>query len=254
MTLTLRCAGATHVGRRRNNEDALFSSARLVAVADGVGGAAGGEVASATVVNALALLDKSRLTARLQDEFSQAIVSGNEALRFVAECRPELAGMGTTLTTVALANDGRYLIANVGDSRTYLFRDRCLSQLTRDDSLVQALLQRGAISLEQARRHPGRSVVLEALDGRPRLTVSVRELAAAAGDRLLLCSDGLSDVVDERELAAALGQVSAEGAAEDLIALALQRGGQDNISVVVADVAACEDDTSGWLPALREAG
>ena len=84
--------------------------------------------------------------------------------------------------------------------------------------------------------------------------MSVRELTAAAGDRLLLCSDGLSDVVGEAELAAALGQASAERAAEDLIALALQRGSQDNISVVVSDVAACEDDTSGWLPSFREAG
>ena len=250
-TFALECAGATHVGRRDNNEDALFGSPRMAAVADGVGGAAAGEVASATIINALVALDKRRLADPLEDELPRAIEAGNDTVRFVGTCRPELAGMGTTLTAVALSNDGRYLIANVGDSRTYLYRGGRLSRLTRDDSLVQALIERGKLSPQEARHHPQRSVVLEALDGRPQPAVTTRECVAQAGDRLLLCSDGLSDVLGDDEIAGALAHEQREVAAQGLIELALAGGGSDNITVIVADVVRANDGRLGWLPAFE---
>ncbi len=246
----MRCAARTHVGGRTHNEDAMLASRRLLAVADGVGGAVAGEVASSTVIGALAHLDKCRLTSPLEEALPAAIERGNEALRFVGLCRPEMAGMATTVTAVALSDAGRYLVANVGDSRTYLRRDGLLRQLTRDDSLVQHLLDRGMITAEEVAEHPQRSVVLEALDGRARRRVVVADLAAQAGDRLLLCSDGLSDVLGLDALAAGLAPAACEDAAERLIAAALAAEARDNVSVVVADVLVADAGARGWLPVV----
>ncbi len=248
--LTLRSTLRTHLGRRGNNEDSLFATPRLLAVADGVGGAAAGEVASRMVIDQMAGLDKRRLSGTLQDELGQAVLTANQWLGFVISCRPQLTGMASTLTAVALSNDGYYLVANVGDSRTYLSRCGHLQQLTRDGSLVQALIDRGAISAEQARQHPQRSVVLEALDGGGHSPPQIVRTRGRAGDRLLLCSDGLSDVVDDQEIAVILGHASREEAAERLVSVALEQGGHDNISVVVADVIGTDGPASGWLPAL----
>lgn len=247
--LALKCTVRSDVGRRTNNEDAVLGTDRLAAVADGVGGAAAGEVASRIVIDALAALDKRRLTAPLEQEFRRAILGGNETLSFVSSARPHLAGMATTLTAVALANDGRYLIANVGDSRTYLFREGRLTQLTRDDSLVQALLDHGAITEDEAQDHPQRSVVLAALDGAARDDVLLGCVEGEAGDRLLLCSDGLSDVVSDADIEAALREPAREACVERLVEQALAAGGSDNISVLVADVVAREDPGGGWLEA-----
>jgi serine/threonine protein phosphatase PrpC len=248
--LKLLPAARTHLGRRANNEDSVFASVRMAAVADGMGGATGGEVASRIVIDALAHLDKGRLCGSLDRELQSAVINGNEALSFLVSREPELAGMGTTLTAVALSDDGCYVIANVGDSRTYLFRAGRLRQLTRDGSFVQALLDWGAITEAQARRHPQRSVVLDALDGSPRDTVAMGTVRAIVGDRLLLCSDGLSDVVTDAAIAAALTEPSRDACAEQLIDLALQAGGRDNISVLVADVVEPGGATVLWPPAL----
>jgi serine/threonine protein phosphatase PrpC len=248
--LALRSSLQTHLGRRANNEDSLFATPRLLAVADGVGGAAGGEVASRMVIDQMAGLDKRRLSGTLEDELRRAVRTANQWLGFVVSCRPQLSGMASTLTAVALSNEGEYLVANVGDSRTYLFRGGRLEQLTRDQSLVQALIDQGAISTEEARRHPQRSVVLEALDGSREAAPEIVRGRGQAGDRLLLCSDGLSDVVDDREIAAILGQSSREEAAAQLVGAALERGGRDNISVVLADVVGTDQPRSGWLPVL----
>jgi PPM family protein phosphatase len=249
-TLTLRCAVKSEVGRRPNNEDAVFGTPRLVAVADGVGGASAGEVASGMVIHELAGLDKRRLPGPLEDELRDAIEHANDTLGFVISCRPELAGMGTTLTAVALSNEGSYLIANVGDSRTYLYRDRRLSQLTRDQSFVQLLVDSGAIAADAARDHPQRSVVLEALDGQQRDAPRISSCAARAGDRLLLCSDGLSDVVPDDRIEQLLAESSRELVAERLVAAALAAGGKDNVSVIVADVVAADAPGVGWLDVL----
>jgi PPM family protein phosphatase len=243
--LILECTARTDVGRRANNEDAVFASLRLAAVADGVGGAAAGEVASQTLINALIHVDKCRLQGRLEDALAEGIAQGNETIGFIAGCRPALAGMSTTVTAVALGDD-RCVVANLGDSRTYLLRDGELIQLTHDDSWVQLMIDSGELTPEEARDHPRRSLVLAALDGEPDRGPSLTTFEARPGDRLLLCSDGLSDVVDDAALEATLRLASREECAARLIELALAAGGRDNISAVVADVARRDDPTAAW--------
>ena len=243
--LILECTARTDVGRRANNEDAVFASPRLAAVADGVGGAAAGEVASQTLINALIHVDKCRLQGRLEDALAAGIAWGNETIGFIAECRPAMAGMSTTVTAVALGDD-RYVVANLGDSRTYLLRDGELTQLTHDDSWVQLMIDSGELTPEAARDHPQRSLVLAALDGQPDRAPALTSFAARPGDRLLLCSDGLSDVVDDDAIEATLRIASRPECAARLIELALAAGGRDNISAVVADVAPRSDPATAW--------
>jgi protein phosphatase len=247
--LAMELSARSDVGRRSGNEDAVFGTSRLVAVADGVGGAAAGEVASRVVIYALALLEKSRVSRPLEEELRNAVERANETLAFLVACRPAYAGMASTLTAVALSNDGRYLISSVGDSRAYVYRDGGLAQLTRDASLVQELLDSGVLSAEEARVHPQRSVVLEALDG-GRHEFAVASVEAAARDRLLLCSDGLTDAVADAQIAAVLGSLEREAAVDRLVRLALESGARDNVSVVVADVVERRDPAAGWLPTL----
>ena len=245
--LALCSAVRSDVGRRANNEDSVFASTRLAVVADGVGGAAAGEVASRTIVDALIGLDKRRVPGRLDDALAEAVAWGNDTIGFVATCRPQTRGMSTTLTAVALADDGTYVVANVGDSRTYLLRDRALALLTRDDSLVQELLESGRLTAAQARRHPGRSIVLAALDGIAERAPTLTTVEARVGDRLLLCSDGLSDVVDDGALREALlAHASPRACADRLVELALVTGARDNVSAVVADVVARHDQADAW--------
>jgi protein phosphatase len=247
--LALECAARSDVGRRRNNEDAVYASPRLAAVADGVGGHAAGEVASWWIIEALNQLDKRRLGKPLDAALADAVAWGNQTIGFIAECRPETAGMSTTLTAVALSNDGAYVLANIGDSRTYLLRDGRLTRLTRDDSLIQELLDRGQLTPEQARRHPARNVVMEALDGNPERRATTEVLAARPGDRLLLCSDGLSDALDDAALSDVLrAHADREACTRALVAAALAAGARDNVSVVVADV--LPGPGAAWLPAL----
>jgi serine/threonine protein phosphatase PrpC len=247
--LTLEAATRSDTGPvRPNNEDAVFAGPRLVAVADGVGGAAAGEVASRLAIDAVAHLAGRRVDAPLPDALADAVAEANATIGFVASCRPLLAGMSTTLTAVALADDGGYVLANVGDSRMYLLRDGELSQLSRDDSLVQLLIDQGRLTDAEARGHPQRSVVTEALDGAPRARAATATFEARAGDRLLLCSDGLSDVLDDDAIARGLREPSRERCAERLVAEALAAGARDNVSVVVADVVERPDDGAAWAP------
>ena len=243
--LTLQCAARTDVGRRANNEDAVFGSPRLAAVADGVGGAAAGEVASWTLIYALMHVDKCRLEGRLQDALAAGIARGNETIGFIAGCRPAMAGMSTTVTAVALGDDG-CVVANLGDSRTYLLRDGALTLLTHDDSWVQLMIDSGELTPEQARGHPRRSLVLAALDGEPDRDPALTTFEAQPGDRLLLCSDGLSDVLEDETIAATLRIASRSECAARLIDVALAAGGRDNISAVVADVTPRRDPTAAW--------
>ena len=245
--LTMRSAVVSQVGPRENNEDSVWVSPRLVAVADGVGGAIAGEVASGLAIRKMSALSSRRIEQPLELELSAAVADANAVIEFVIACDPRLAGMGTTLTAVALSNDGDYLIANVGDSRTYLRRKGQLSRLTRDDSMVQMLIDRGALSEEEARSHPQRSVVLEALDGVPRTLPAVQSVKAQIGDRLLLCSDGVTDYVSDDQVAQWLGIADAEEAVHELARLALEQGGRDNVTAIVADVVARTDSADGWL-------
>lgn len=246
-TLSLECAARSHIGRRKNNEDAVYWSPRLAAVADGVGGAAAGEVASGWIIQALQNLDKSRLGAPLGDALRDAIAWGNETIGFVASNRPQMSGMSTTLTAVALANDGTYTFANIGDSRTYLLREGDLTQLSRDDSFVQHMIDEGHLTVEQARRHPSRSLVLEALDGKPDRIPVITSLIACPEDRLLLCSDGLSDVVELDALQKLLvAHESRDACVDALVHLALDSGAHDNVSAIVIDVVPRSDPTTAW--------
>jgi protein phosphatase len=218
----------------------------MAAVADGLGGAAAGEVASRTVIDVLARLDESRADGAPESALQDAVSQGNSAISSMAASDPDMAGMGTTLTAIALAHDERLVVTSIGDSRSYLLRDGELTRLTRDDSLVQVLVDAGEITAEQARRHPRRSVVLDALDGQERRDAPLTSIEARPGDRVLLCSDGLSDAIDDGAIATALAIASRRECTDRLIELALAAGGQDNISVVVADVVWKRDGPGRW--------
>ncbi len=190
---------------RENNEDAAFAGPRLLALADGMGGAAAGEVASSLVIAELAPLNDRPPGDDLLGELRSATLRGNAAIaRHIAD-HPDRNGMGTTLTALLFGGDTVGLV-HVGDSRGYLLRDGSLSQITKDETLVQSLVDDGALTPEQAWAHPHRSMVLRAITGQeldPALTM--RE--AKPGDRYLICSDGLSDVVPEEALAEVLRDV-----------------------------------------------
>jgi protein phosphatase len=253
--LTMRPAVASDAGVRQNNEDAAFASARLAAVADGVGGAVAGEVASSLAINKLIGLDKRRLAEPLPRELEAVVDDANSVIDFVISYDPGLAGMGTTLTAVALSNEGDYVVANVGDSRTYLLRDGRLHRLTRDDSFVQDLIDRGALSEDEARAHPRRSIVLDVLNGDQRPASRLRTVRARPGDRLLLCSDGVTDYLADVEVAALLEPgVDARVAARRIVAEALAAGSRDNVTAVVADVEVDLEPGDRWpaVPASAE--
>ncbi|HEY1519549.1 MAG TPA: protein phosphatase 2C domain-containing protein [Solirubrobacteraceae bacterium] len=252
--LTMEAAVLSEVGRREHNEDAVFASPRLIAVADGVGGAAAGEVASTLAVLKMIGLDKRRCELSLEQELHAAVVDANDVIAFASFCEPRHAGMATTLTAVALSNDGEYLVANVGDSRTYLFRRGQLRRLTRDDSLVQALIDQGVLSEHQARKHPQRSVVLEALDGIKRPLAPVQKFQARTCDRLLLCSDGVSDYLSDTQIAEVLRTTDARVAVRALVDLALAQHSRDNVTAVIVDIRAGGDARDGWLACLPAAG
>jgi protein phosphatase len=237
MTLLLRAVTRTDLGlRRETNEDEAYASPRLIAVADGVGGLPAGELASAAAIATLSSLDGS--AAPEGDALSALRASVEAASGRIAEQvaqDPALTGMGTTLTAMWLVDD-RIAMVHIGDSRGYLRRGGELTQLTRDDSYVQMLLDSGAITPEQARVHPQRSLVSQVLQARP-AQPAYTVLRPDAGDRLLLCSDGLSDVVDDEQIGQVLrDHPELDDCAAELIKLALAAGGPDNITVVVADV------------------
>jgi len=222
---------------RPNNEDAYFAGPCLLAVADGVGGHAAGEVASATIIEALAPLGDTDPGYDLVGRLHHAVVEGNAALaRRIAE-DPALAGMSTTLTAI-LFGGLRYCLLNVGDSRTYLLRDGRLEQLTHDDSYVQLLVDQGHISQEAAGSHPQRNLVLQALTGEEVMEPAMTVHEASAGDRFMLCSDGLTDVVGRERLAEALRGGEPQECVDRLIVLALEARTRDNVTVIVADVVA----------------
>lgn len=244
--LTLAFAARTDTGPvRTQNEDAVFASPRLVAVADGVGGAAAGEVASRVAIEALALAEKSHLAGSVEDALAGAVAEGNATIAFIAGVRPATAGMATTVTAVALDDDG-WTVAHIGDSRAYLLRQGVLTRLTHDDSLVQRLIDAGAVSEDEARAHPQRNVVTAVLDGDPRRRPRIEHHAAQPGDRVLVCSDGLSDVVTDEAIASALATDDRETAAAALLATALGGGARDNVSVVVADALPADASAAAW--------
>jgi protein phosphatase len=314
MTLILRAVAASDPGLvRSNNEDSAFVGTRLLVIADGVGGAPAGEVASEIAVRALAAIDglpdgsavdglpdrsavdedgRSGENAPVEENagtapvdenagtagttgttpadgnawtapadgnagtagaagsagsaggssgalslLTEAAAAANREIAISAEVDPAIRGMGTTLTAVLLTGDEVALL-HVGDSRAYLLHEAALRQLTRDDTYVQGLVDRGVLTREDARRHPRRSLVTQAVQGQV-MSPSTGVIPVVAGDRLLLCSDGLSDVVTDEAISETLRSYPDRNeCAESLVKLALQAGGPDNITVVVADVQA----------------
>ncbi|MGH9023140.1 MAG: Stp1/IreP family PP2C-type Ser/Thr phosphatase [Acidimicrobiia bacterium] len=232
--MRISAAGATDIGRTRtSNEDSylLDPSRQLYAVADGMGGHRAGEVASATAIEAL------RLAYRPGESLDAAIEQANQAVVEKAATDCELTGMGTTLTAVGLEAD-RAVIAHVGDSRAYLLRDGGVIRVTEDHSLVEQYVREGRLTPEQAEVHPQRSVITRALGIDRAVVVDRYEVDLRHGDRLLICSDGLTTMVREPQIATLLGsQDDPQLAARALVAAANDAGGDDNITVVVIDFA-----------------
>ena len=249
MALALRYSARSDVGLLREiNEDSGYAGPRLLVIADGVGGHAAGEVASSVAVGVLATLDEDSPGGDLLDRLSTAVHSANNHLRDMVSGDPELRGMGTTVTALLRAGS-RFGLVHVGDSRGYLLRGGRLQQITRDHTFVQTLLDEGRITAEEADHHPQRNVITNALDGREdvELDLSVRE--TKAGDRYLLCSDGLSGVVSEDTIRDTLAsEASTEVAVDKLVELALKGGGPDNITAIVADVVEVETKPPSAVP------
>ena len=260
MTISLRYAARSDVGLvRSNNQDSAYAGPNLLVVADGMGGHAGGDVASRVAIAALRPLDTDEHTpdTALAD-LEAAVETARLGLVHASAAHPDLSGMGTTVTAL-LRTRSTLVMAHMGDSRAYLLRDGALTQVTVDHTFVQHLVDTGRISPDEAEHHPQRNVVMRVLsdfdlDLHP--DMSIRE--AKAGDRWLLCSDGLSGFVHIDLMGEILSEADDPGEAADLLLLAAMRGGStDNITVVVADVvdddevtaaAAVADTTDPGLP------
>jgi PPM family protein phosphatase len=249
MTLALRYAVRSDVGLlREGNEDSAYAGPRLLAVADGMGGHAAGEVASAVAISALTGLDGDMPANELQLALAEAVTRANRTLHEMVVADPSIQGMGTTLTAM-LWSGSKVALCHIGDSRAYVLSGGEFRQITHDHTLVQSLVDDGRISLDEAATHPQRSLLLRALDGTSEAEPDLSVYEAKAGDRFLLCSDGLSSVVSEETLHRILATVSdPEDAVLQLVELAIKGGGPDNITCIVADVV---DSASALRPPTR---
>ena len=244
---------ASDVGRiRQQNEDSFIADPRLFVVADGMGGHNAGEVASAIAVRTM--LDAAGDGFTDHETFVAAVRAANAAIHDAADGLSEQRGMGTTLTAVAPLRLGAgeppaLSITNVGDSRTYVFRDGELRQLSVDHSYVQELLSEGLVTAEEARVHPRRNIVTRALGIDGSVSPDAWVIPLVVGDRFLLCSDGLVDEVTDADIAAVLRSVTDPNrAASELVAAANRNGGRDNVTVIVVDVHSA--DTSAPAPVV----
>jgi serine/threonine protein phosphatase PrpC len=243
MTL-LRSGSATDTGLVRSvNQDLAVESANLFAVADGMGGHAGGEVASRLAVDALSASFGRQPTGA---GLSEAVSEANTVVWEHSLENPELRGMGTTLTAVALVNeDGRDVLAlvNVGDSRSYRFHDGELTQITTDHSLAEEMVRTGELTSAEAAVHPHRHILTRALGVSSDVAVDLWRIQPVRGDRFLLCSDGLTNELDTAQITEVLSSVTDPGEAAGLLVRAARtHGGSDNITVIVVDVVVGEDD------------
>ncbi|MFJ3335440.1 Stp1/IreP family PP2C-type Ser/Thr phosphatase [Streptomyces sp. NPDC086766] len=237
MSLSLRFAAGSHKGMiREGNEDSGYAGPRLLAIADGMGGQAAGEVASSEVISTIVALDDDVPGSDILTSLGAAVRRANDQLRAMVEEDPQLEGMGTTLTAL-LWTGQRLGMVHVGDSRAYLLRDGVLTQITQDHTWVQRLVDEGRITEEEATTHPQRALLMRALGSGEHVEpdLSIREVRA--GDRYLICSDGLSGVVSHQTMEETLASYQGpQETVQELIQLALRGGGPDNITVIVADV------------------
>lgn len=237
MTLRFRAAAATDVGRvREHNEDSYLvdDTLGLVAVADGMGGHRAGEVASATALDAL------RVAFGAGSTIEAAVAAANDIVYEQSVADQSLRGMGTTLTAGALGVDGSLSLGHVGDSRAYLVRDGKLERVTTDHSLVDELVRAGELTEEEAEQDPRRSMITRALGLEPGVVVDLESVMLRDGDRILLCSDGLTSMIREDRIQEILTtEPDIEVAARRLIDAANEAGGADNITVLLVDI---EDD------------
>jgi serine/threonine protein phosphatase PrpC len=235
----LQAGAATDVGRvRQINEDRYLADERLFAVADGVGGHQAGEVASQTSVETL--LRTFTEGEHTTEGLITAAEAANQAVWQLAQASREKRGMGTTLTALALVSEGgdeQLALINVGDSRAYLLQQGELIQLTEDHSLVEELVRDGKLTPAEAQVHPQRSIITRALGMEPQIEVDSWEIIPYTGDRILLCSDGLTNELSDERIASTLRQLAdPQEAAHDLVRQARAAGGSDNITVVIVDV------------------
>src|SRR6266700_1666772 len=237
MTLELRYAVRSDVGLlREGNEDSAYAGPRLLAVADGMGGHAAGEVASAVAIAALTDLDDDMPASDLANALGNAVKRANQTLHDMVAADPSVGGMGTTLTAMLWAGN-RVALCHIGDSRAYVLSGGEFQQITHDHTLVQSLVDDGRISPDEAATHPQRSLLLRALDGTSDAEPDLSVHEAKAGDRYLLCSDGLSGVVSEETLHQTLAAIpEPDDVVLQLVELAIKGGGPDNITCIVADV------------------
>ena len=239
MTLRLEYAAMSDVGRvRKDNQDSGYAGPWLLTVCDGVGGAARGDIASSTAVQQLRKLDEPVAPGLSEDDLlglvSHALHMAHDRIGELVEQDPSLSGTSTT-ATVGLFDGSRLAVGHVGDSRAYLFRDGAVSQITRDHTFVQTLIDEGRITEAESRTHPHRNLILRALDGSRELEPDLFVVPLAPGDRLMLCSDGVCGVLDDSRLADVLGTGSPDFAAVELVRLALEAGSTDNVTCIVAD-------------------
>jgi serine/threonine protein phosphatase PrpC len=246
-SLRLRYVALTDTGlRRTNNQDSGYASERLIAVADGMGGAAAGDLASAETMNIIRQLDRELDDVDPLTALGEAVRTANHHLGELVSADPAVEGMGTTLE--AMLWDGqRFATAHIGDSRAYRLRDGHLTQLSSDHTFVQSLVDEGKLTPDEARGHPHRSLLLRVLLGRDDNEPELDYLEGQLGDRYLLCSDGLTDMVDDPAIARALGAETIDMAATELVRMALEGGGYDNVTVVIGELVDASEEPDSHL-------
>ncbi len=250
MSLRLHYSAISDVGRvRKDNQDSGYAGPWFLAVCDGVGGAARGDVASSTAIQELRTLDTPPTDTDLLDRITEELHEAHVRIGRLVDEDPALNGTSTT-ATVALFDGNRVGIGHVGDSRGYLFRDGELSQLTTDHTFVQSLIDEGRITDVEARVHPHRNLILKALDGIHEAEPDLFMLELVPGDRLFLCSDGACGVLDDGRLADVLSMGTPDYAAVELVRASLEAGSSDNVTCIVADVVTEEAATAD--PAYNE--
>lgn len=247
-SLRLDYVALTDVGLRRStNQDSGYASNRLIAVADGMGGAAAGDLASAETMNIVRELDRDLPDIDPLDALGRAVAHANRRLGELVREDPAVEGMGTTLE--AMLWDGhQFATAHIGDSRAYLLRDGELHQISTDHTFVQSLVEEGKITPEEARVHPHRSLLLRVMLGRDDNEADLDRFEGRLGDRFLLCSDGLSDMVDADVIETVLrDSETIDLAATELVRLALEAGGHDNVTVVIGELVDAASDLDPHL-------